>query len=182
LPFSGRQQELRRLVSNWQASGPNLRKFFAQNPALKQWSMQGHMTLWPSDTGRGHLEWSSQSARSQKEEALQQFMELISNPRWHLLGGPCRECGMFYVKNTKRQKVYCSRACGSKATAKITQRATRASESAVKLATAQKEIDKIFAKGAGCDWKRLVSKRTGYTLRWITRSANKKLLRAPNPS
>ncbi len=180
LPFSEQQLELRRLVFEWQASGPNLRSFFAQNPALKDWSMQGRMTLWPSDSGRGHLGWSSDTeTRSQKEEALNQFMELISNPRWVLLGGPCRECGIFYIKNTKRQKAYCSRACGSKSTAKTTQRAKRKLESTRKIAIAQKEIDRI---GAGGDWKQVVASRTGYELRWITRSVNNKSLRVPKSS
>ena len=120
LPQSKKQRALRRLVEAWQASGPNLAKLFAQNPELELRTKHGATLFYPTKAGRGHLDWAPSPVagrHSPEREALEDFMTLIANPRWELLGGPCARCGDYFVKHTKRQKVYCSRTCSSAATA-----------------------------------------------------------------
>jgi hypothetical protein len=54
-----------------------------------------------------------QPGQSQEgQTALWYFALLITNPRWAFLGGPCRRCGRYYIKKTKRMKrVYCYGEC-----------------------------------------------------------------------
>ncbi len=47
------QSELRRLVSVWFESGPNLVKLFEQDPELKRRTMHGRTLLIPTETGLG---------------------------------------------------------------------------------------------------------------------------------
>src|SRR4051812_28552441 len=93
IPFSPMQEELRRLVAEWNKSGPNLSKLFSQNDELKSWAMQGTMCFWPGSQGRGHLGWHpatfGDTPESSKNLALELFMGLIANPNWESLGGPC---------------------------------------------------------------------------------------------
>lgn len=180
------QQELRKLVEDWNESGPNLRKLFAGNPELSKWKMTGMMRLWPTSEARGYLEWLEapyDGSWSPREQALHLFMGLISNPLWQLLGGPCHRCGEYFVKKTRRQKaVYCSRSCGAAATAVVSVRAERKRMREEKVAVAQREIDKLSPGNLGSDWKREVGKGTGFSLKWITRSINNGSLRPPTNS
>src|SRR4051812_12851403 len=100
IPFSPIQEELRRLVSEWNKSGPNLQKLFSCSPELEGWAMEGRMCLWPTRDGRGHLHWHparTGAPESPKNVALELFMGLIANPLWESLGGPCARCGIYYL-------------------------------------------------------------------------------------
>jgi hypothetical protein len=177
------QEELRRLVRLWIESGPDLIEMFREEPELELRIRHGRTTFYPMHDGRGHLDWSPKvigpAQPSFKNDALEDFMILITNPLWELLGGPCSRCGDYYLKKTKRQKVYCSRVCSSKTTAVSTMRQRRQQEHADKIRRAQEAIDDWSKARRRQTWKRWVANRTGCSLNWITRAANNRSLRVP---
>jgi len=181
--FSEMRLELRRLVSVWLESGPNLAKLFKNDPELERRTMHGRTLLTPTKTGRGHLHWQpeipDEDIHSQKDLALNHFMGLIANPAWELLGGPCTRCKNYYLKNTKGQKSYCSRTCSSAATAIPATKIRRQREHAEKIKRAQEFIHKWAEAKRRLDWKSWVCSQTGYTGRWLTRAVNQRLLRPP---
>lgn len=62
LPRSEQEIELRRLVERWRLSGPNLIKLFAQEPELASFPKKNQISFYPTNTGRGHLDWSPAAA------------------------------------------------------------------------------------------------------------------------
>jgi Amidohydrolase family len=115
------QQELRRLIAEWNRSGPNLQRLFKQDPDLQEKCTRGTTLLIPTRDGVAQLAWTPHRANhknfSQKDAALEHFIEFLVNPLALKLGGPCERCARFYIKSTKRQKTYCSRRCGMGRTA-----------------------------------------------------------------
>jgi hypothetical protein len=181
--FTEMHLELKRLVTVWVQSGPNLRKMFDEDPELKRRTMHGRTLLIPTRTGRGHLSWLPDppglDPYSQKDQALMHFMDLIANPEWELLGGPCARCGKYYLKKTKRQKAYCSRTCGAAATAIPATKKRRELEHAAKISRAQRSIAKWSESKRSMKWKEWVSNKTKYTVKWLTRAANNGQLKPP---
>jgi hypothetical protein len=149
---------------------------FRREPELTQRAHLGKTLFFPSSGARGYLDWSpilgEQAVLSPGDQAFEYFMTLITNPQWELLGGPCNRCGDYYLKMTKRQKTYCSRACSSKATAIPAVRLKRQKEHAYKIRKAQVTIDEWSGKKRSLPWKEWVSNQTGYTVKWITRAIN----------
>ncbi len=184
LPLLKRQRELRRLVEAWQASGPNLQKLFTRYPELERRTKFGQTIFLATKSGRGYLEWAPNpvgvNRSSARREVLEDFMTLIANPRWELLGGPCARCGDYFLKHTKRQKVYCSRTCGSAATAVPAMKRKRQEGQARKIRSAQEYIAEFPKTKRRLGWKEWVSNETGFTIRWITRAVNNRDLRPPD--
>ena len=183
LELSHPQMELRSLVERWKKSGPNLRRLFAQEPELEHRTMHWEMLFYATDTGRGYLDSSpvrSHISLSPEDRALKDFMALITNPQWDSLGGPCRRCGNYYLKKTKRQNVYCSRVCSSGETAVSATRKWREREQAKKIDIAQKATAEWSEKKRRLGWKEWVSNETGYSVRWISRAVNNETLQSPN--
>jgi hypothetical protein len=176
-------RELRRLVTAWQKSGPNLAEMLGVDRALEARVKHGRTLLVPTRTGKGHLLWlpspAGFDASSWKDQALAHFMDLIVNPQWHKLGGPCARCGKYYVKKTARQKAYCSRRCGSMNTAMASTKRKREEERSDKMRRAQAAADKWAPTGTRQPWKRWVSMQTEITVKWLTRAVNRGDLRSP---
>lgn len=181
--FSETEKELRRLVKSWMASGPNLNKMFKQEPELGLRTKQVQASFWPTPSGRGYLDGlvvsSETKPSSPKDDALREFMTLITNPYWEILGGPCARCKDYYVKKTKRQKIYCSRTCSSRATAIPAVRQKRKQEQDEKIRCAQKYIVEWGNKKRRSEWKRWVSVETGYSIQWLSRAINNGHLQEP---
>lgn len=77
----------------------------------------GVTRFYPVHGGRGILNWIptvSEVPSSYEAQALEYFMVLITNPPGELLGGPYVRYKNYYLKKTRRQKIYCSRSCGAK--------------------------------------------------------------------
>jgi len=175
--------ELRKLVETWRKSGPNLDKMLRDDKVLAARVRYGRSLLAPTNTGKGHLLWLPTprgiNAHSWKGVALTHFMDLIVNPEWHKLGGPCHRCRKYYVKKTSRQKAYCSRRCSSTMTAVATTRTRREKERARKLHLALESANRWAALRTRQSWKDWVSARTKITVKWLTRAVNRGDLRAP---
>ncbi len=184
LPVLKKQKALRRLVEAWQASGPNLQKLFTRYPELERRTKYGETIFLATKSGHGHLEWAPNPVGANRSSAqrgvLEDFMMLIANPRWELLGGPCAGCRDYFLKHTKRQTVYCSRTCSSAVTAVPAMKRKRQEEQARKIQLAQEYIGEWYKTKRRLGWKEWVSNETGFTIRWITRAANRGALRPPN--
>jgi hypothetical protein len=177
--------ELRSLVKVWHKSGPNLAKMLKDDGVLDARVKHGRTILVPTRTGKGHLLWlpapRDVNPLSWKDQALSHFMDLIVNPQWHKLGGPCERCGKYYVKKTARQKVYCSRRCGSANTAMASTRRKREEQRADKMRRAQAAADNWAKVRTRQPWKWWVSVQTKITVKWLTRAVNRGDLRVPGP-
>jgi predicted lipoprotein with Yx(FWY)xxD motif len=91
----------------------------------------------------------------------------------------------FYIKNTKRQKTYCSRQCGTANTALTATQKRRQLEYSRKLMIAQRAIEQWSKKGSPrTSWKKWVTARTKneITQQWLTRAVNSGKLAAPGPA
>jgi hypothetical protein len=178
------RSELRRLVEAWQKSGPNLAQLLHKDEELRGRTRHGRTLLVPTTVGKGHLIWLPSpppvNALSWKDGALCHFMDLIVNPDWHKLGGPCCRCGKYYIKKTTRQKVYCSRQCGSRNTALATTRMRRREVQERKLQIAQSAVDEWRSLERRQPWKKWVSARTKSSVKWLTRAVNSGHLQVPS--
>jgi hypothetical protein len=183
LDLSEMQYELIRLVEAWKASGPNTKILFARYPELRSRLLLQRIHLVLTDAGHANLVCENVpqafNVRSLKDLALMQFFQLIVNPEWRLLGGPCARCGMYFLKNTKRQKGYCSPTCGSRATSIASTRARRMRLRTVKLQKAQAKIDEWQKQAPAVHWKKWVSSELQLSIHWLTRAVNKGQLRPP---
>lgn len=198
LPLSEKQIELRRLVKGWMTSGPNLRKMFAREPALDEKTRHGTTLFYPAGKGRGYLDWfpktpeahlstAQSELASPEDHALREFMVLITNPQWETLGGPCRRCGKFFIKESNRLRVYCSKSCGSRVTAFSAVQKQRQTQKQEKIRLAVEAIEKWQRTSQRIDWKdwvashaKLTTSRTQLTTRWITRAVNQGYIQPPS--
>lgn len=183
LSLSEQEVELRRLVDQWKLSGPNVRELFTQEPELEALSKRGKISFYPTDTGRGHLEWSPGEAiegiASPKDVARQRFMMLITNPNWEGLGGPCIWCGDYFLKNVNRPRSYCSVKCSSRSTAIAAMKTKRQREHEEKLQQARSMIEKWESSGSKQDWRVWIACDVKFTVKWLTRAVNKGELQPP---
>jgi hypothetical protein len=170
--------ELRRLVAAWFASGPNLRKmlhsdFVVWRAVQNSWASR----YLPTKTGRANIvlfpKGPPPDKESAEDEARLLFAALTLNPQCNLLAGPCARCGAYYIKKTQRQKVYCSQRCGSAATALPAVRKKRADEHARKITLARAVLSRWKPTSDEQSWKERVSKRTGLSVKWLSRAANR---------
>jgi len=180
------QQELRRLIAEWLRSGPNLLKLFKENPELQASCTEGTTMLIPNRDGVAQLAWFPRAVghknASQKDAALSRFIHFLVNPLAPTLGGPCERCGRFYIKNTKRQKTYCSHQCGTANTALTATQKRRQMEYSRKLMIAQRAIEQWSKRGSSrTSWKKWVSSRSenDITQQWLTRAVNSGKLATP---
>jgi hypothetical protein len=176
--------ELRRLVKAWRDSGPNLAKLLDADKALADRTRHGRTLLVPTTSGNGHLLWLPArpgfDPLGWKDHALAHFLDLVVNPQWHRLGGPCARCARYYIKKTKRQKAYCSRRCGSALTATEAVRKTRKAAHEDKLQRAQAALNSWATTRTRLPWKSWASCKTKITPKWLTRAVNKRQLTIPS--
>lgn len=171
--------ELRRLVKLWQRVG--LVKMLADEKALRRpgqlflvptAGIGGKLMPLPREAGRGPLKG--------KRAARTLFTTLVIHPLLAKFGGPCARCHKYYLKKKLSQKVYCSRQCGSAATAmgRTTERRREKHEQDLQRA---RQAARRWTSRASESWKEFVSKETELTVRWISRAVNKGELQAPPP-
>jgi hypothetical protein len=176
--------ELQRLVKAWFASGPNLKKMLHADHRLWGDVQNSWRSLYvPTNTGRAHIalfpEGPGENKESPQDEARRLFAALTLNPQNTLLAGPCARCGNYYLKKTRRQKVYCSQRCGTTATALSAVSKKRADEHAQGLRSARAALLAWKPTSNEEGWKKAISRRTNLTVQWLSRAANKGELSPP---
>jgi hypothetical protein len=179
--------QLRELVDAWLASGPNLRKFKKSHPKMweavsEYWRITPTVLVSADSTGGGAaIAHCPEPGRNSYEEALRFFVWLITNPECERLAGPCARCGTYYIRirRSVRNKVYCSRSCGTRATALAAMGKKRNEEHASKLREAARAIRKWENSPTKDDWKAFVIRRGHMTARFLTRAVNNGELKPP---
>lgn len=170
--------ELRSLVGRWFASGPNLKQMLHPDSALWTAVQNSWSSLYlPTKKGRAYIalfpDIPSDEKATAEDEAHLLFAALTLNPECNLLAGPCARCGDYYIKKTRRQKVYCSQKCGSAATALRTVRKKREVEHQRKITLARKVLSRWKPTNQKERWQDWVSQRSSLTVKWLSRAANK---------
>lgn len=108
---------------------------------------------------------------------------LVNHPQQDKLAGPCPRCGRYFVKKTAKQKVYCSRNCGTGASAAISTRKRRQQERAEKLFRAVQSNAQWSTSRSPKSWKDFVAaQHPDITPKWLTRAVRRGELKEPNAS
>jgi hypothetical protein len=178
---------LRTIVSRWQTSGPDLFRFSLDNRELwaeifQYWKTMPTLLV-GAPGGGAAIGWNSIPDFDPRREALRWFIEFVFNPDCGKLAGPCARCGNFYIRRSARNKCYCSRSCGTKATAEIATAKRRNEERAGKLRTAAQLCQRWETTRTTLDWKQWVSSsapKGEITPKFLTRAVNKGELTKPN--
>ena len=179
---------LRKLVQAWQSSGPDLVRF--SRDQRKMWKdvdrywVAGRrlnpLLLLGAPGGGAGIGQNNRPERDPYKEALRLFIELLLNPACDKLAGPCPRCGNYYIRRSTRNKVYCSRSCGTRATAFTATRKRRDEEHADKLLRAAEAAREWTIARTKKEWKPWVSGRhPGITVRFLTRAVNNGELKPP---
>ena len=166
---------------------------FADGPLWRDMRESLRVQWLPTSTGRAHLIFSPVVPEDKKEKgrdgkyrktpdgvALELFYTLTLNPEWDRLCGPCARCARYYIKKTSRQTKYCTRQCGSLATATASTRKRLDEEHADKLRRAEAAVLSWPAARGILNWKQWVSRREpDISSKWLTRAVNKGELHSP---
>ena len=176
---------LREIVQRWQASGPDLAKFDRDNPGTLG-ALNEHLKKNPPllrgtpGSGGANLAGNPSSGVTPCQEASRLFLMLLLNPEWHTLAGPCARCRNYYIRGRARNKIYCSRSCGTRATALVATRRQREEARAKKLFRVHKSCEEWSSAPTKQDWKSWVcSKLRDVTKTFLTRSVNKGDVKPP---
>ena len=133
----------------------------------------------------GHYQLRFQDFDTQpRDVAVMEFVMLLLNPLSYKLSGPCPaptergECGKWFIKKTKKARVYCSTKCANNAM----QQRKRGNDLQVKIEAAQKAIDRYESRPAkyrNLDWKSWAAEAAECEPKSITRWINRGDLRSP---
>jgi hypothetical protein len=183
-PYTLVQQEVRRLVEAWLASGKKLDILFKSDPELEKVARTFKAAIVASRSGRARLAYSSDPNLSNpndpKRIAVEDFFGFLLNPSNDVLRGPCAYCWKYFANLTRRKKMkFCSAKCGKLYTSRSTNRARRKSEHERLLARAKKAIGEWKTKRTAPDWKTWVFKRTRISKNWLTRAVSRGELLEP---
>jgi len=181
---------LRKLVKAWQLSGPDVTKFsfnhremWADVARQFQTGMELNPLLLVGAPGGGAAFFmNSRPQPDPYKEALRLFIELLLNPECGRLAGPCGRCGNYYVRRSAKNKLYCSRSCGTRATALAATKKKREEEHGDKLRRAAEAAQEWTTARTRLDWKQWVSrscKEPPITPKFLTRAVNKGELQSP---
>jgi ribosomal protein L24E len=108
-------------------------------------------------------------------KALRLFVALTLHPNWDNLAGPCKRpgCGKYYIRDTSRNRVYCSKKCGTKVTAKNRNNERNRQERVKKLHEALEAIHELKLVRSNRNWKQLVHDRHPHIkTNFLTRAVN----------
>lgn len=176
--------ELRQIVQLWQSSGPDLFKFGIANrelnaEVLEYWEdLPKRLLCVPG--GGAAIGWNSGPGRTPREEALRLFIELIINPMCDKLAGPCARCSNYYIRRSAHNKLYCSRSCGTRATALAATKKRRQEERNRKLLRASQLSRQWRDEPTKLNWKQWVSRKApDITPKFLTRAVKSGDLTAP---
>ena len=179
-------QELRRLLTIWSKSGPNLAEMLKADYDLSQNLKEDFRAIWvPTQSGRSYMLFSPHGdPRDPNSDARAIFMSVTLSADWEKFGGPCPRCDQYFIRKTAKRSIYCSHRCASQDTASKRTKAVRQEQHEDKLARAEAaeiEWEKLWKKGrTKKGWKEWVAASDpDITIRFLTRAVNKGELRSP---
>lgn len=180
--------ELRRILAIWNASGPNLANMLDSHPEIQQQIKKGRAQFISTSTGRAYCRFAftDYSTRDHFACAIADFCLIILSPEWWKFGGPCHQCGKYFLRPTQTRTPFCSEVCNRRYTAKRDQERERQKKREVKIAVAEQAIAKFkMLKRPPKDWKKYVAgwePSAGITPKFLTRHVKNGLLQEPtNP-
>jgi hypothetical protein len=175
---------LRGVVQRWQASGPDLEKFHRANPTT--WDAIGQhlkrnapLLSYTPGSGGANLIGSPSPGKTPSQEAVRFFLMLILNPEWERLAGPCARCDNYYIRGRARNKIYCSRSCGTRATALAATKRKRTQERAEKVRIVVDLCEQWRTARTKQDWKSWICRKTDIKKTFLTRAINRGDLKPP---
>ncbi|HKM84710.1 MAG TPA: hypothetical protein VJW96_00780 [Terriglobales bacterium] len=133
----------------------------------------------PDPVGGAHW-WISPTGENFRDIAAFYASMLLTNPlRGKLCDEPCQRvlCGKWFIKRRMVQK-QCSRRCTGIVKARIRTIDERKEKHEQDIRQARKAIREW--RSSDGDWKEVISKRTGLTVKWVSRAVNKGELRPPS--
>lgn len=174
---------LRRIVNAWQKARAE------ENPAL----LTAKMTLTTQDeiglndfNKKSHLatrlDGTLDIAFPNTSPAYRLFTCLLGSS-WHtqaLLGGPCKTCERWFVRETARPSIYCSRACsvnGQKAKERRAQRDKLLAD--IKAATLNYESLSVNSRYRKMGWRKYVMDATGTSQKFLTQMVKRGKIAPP---
>jgi hypothetical protein len=169
------RRELRRLVQTWFESGPNVKKLLSNDRILGEAALGIPARILATQGAGARVTFTiARSNVSAREFALGLFFDFLFNPLNEKLGGPCKHCGIYYVKKTRRQLVYCSQRCGLRHTAISATRGRRAQEHLDRLEIAKRLTSQWIETSKSIAWKEWVhSRQPAISKNWLTRAVRK---------
>jgi hypothetical protein len=186
---------LRCLVESWERSGRNLKRMWRDNYVEcllidKCFKKRPIHLVWGDSNRAGFIHtFLDDHGTTPEEEAARFFLTLIWNSENEKLRGPCAGCGRYYIRRTAGNTTYCSRPCGTRATAIAATIKKRAGEHENKLRRARTAIEQWAKQQRKAeqqrnrrtkDWKEWVSTlEPDITPNFLTRAVNKGELKAP---
>lgn len=184
-----RREALKRFLDTWIAAGCKFEEWQRANRDLYGWlvmAMKGRFTtLEPVEGGPARLMWVRPNLPGYLDSATwpacENFISLATSEFYNSVC-KCHRCGNFYLNTTRRhRKVYCSRRCGSVASAKESMKRRRQRERQEKIARVEGALSAWRGRQTASrgDWKTWVSKRAGVTPKWLTRAVNRGGVQAP---
>jgi hypothetical protein len=171
----------RELVGAWQSCGPDLFKFSYDHrnrwaDVDRYWKEDRRLNpifLVSAPGGGAGLGMNNRPEPEPYKEALRLFIELVLNPACNQLAGPCPRCDRYYISRSIRNKVYCSRSCGTRATALAATRKRRDKAYEAKVVLAEAGAREWASVRTQKDWKPWVSHRhPDLTTKFLTRIVN----------
>jgi hypothetical protein len=178
------QAEMRRLVQAWRRSGPNVIKLLDAQPEVNQAIQKSSPVFLPTNGSVGQLAYLTATEFSLTDKpleiALGHFIQFLLNPYNEKLGGPCKQCGNYYVKKSERKKaVYCSVRCGHRFTSRLANKERRDREHEKQFKLAKKSIARWRNAKTSKPWKEWVSIETNISKQWLTRAVEKREISEP---
>ena len=169
------RRELRRFVRAWFESGPNVERLFSNDLILGKAALEIPARILATQGAGARVTFAtSRNDISPRGFALGLFFDFLFNPLNEKLGGPCKHCGIYYVKKTGRQLVYCSQRCGLRHTAISATRGRRAQEHLDGLEIAKRLTVEWIETSKSIPWKEWVhSRQPTISKNWLTRAVRK---------
>jgi hypothetical protein len=176
------QKELRRLVKSWLANR-NINRLLDANPELADMALYVSARIVPTQPSQAKLCYAylpRDRKPSGREFAQRLFLGFLVGPSNGLLGGPCRNCGRYFVARTKRSKRrYCTAGCGKQFTSRSANQNRRSQEAARKLKGAMRAVTAWSNARTKVPWKDWVSSKTNISKNWLTRAVQSGRLSEP---
>lgn len=181
LPLDEMQVQFRRLVTEWQECNWSLLKMFRRNQPLSGAADCVQVSIYPKNAGGASLRWAMRNdpTATPKQKAMGYFLEFVTNPLWRSLAGPCKECEQYFVRESARNRGYCSKKCSSRQTARTAGRQRIERERIRKIRIAEVRLARWSDGSRREDWKRFVARDPELTVRWITTAVTRGDLSPP---